>query len=168
MTAEFKRLGKRGSYRLGQLKAQGLRELAKPTLFQPRFNRPDRGLPVSAWLCGLLLGTVAIAIGAYSGSWFIPFVLGLLAGFANKVGRWPVRLALPAVVLMAAVGWGAPLGWAARHGQPYGTVARETAALAGLPAHASVGLGVTVLVAVAQVMVGYWLGRALTPRPRRD
>ena len=86
MTAEFKRLGKRGSYRLGQLKAQGVRALAQPTLFQPRFNRPDRGLPLSAWLSGLLLGTVAIAIGAYSGFWFIPFVLGLLAGFANKVG----------------------------------------------------------------------------------
>jgi hypothetical protein len=168
MTAEFKRLGKRGSYRLGQLKAKGLRELAQPTLFRPRFNRPDRGLPASAWLCGLLLGTVAIAIGAYSGSWWIPFVLGLLAGFANKVGGWPVRLALPAVVLMAAIGWGVPLGWAALHGQPYGAVAREAAALSGLPAHASVGLGVTVLVAIVQVIVGYWLGRALTPRPHRD
>ena len=168
MTSEFKRLGKRGSYRLGQLKAQGIRELAQPALFQPRFNRPDRGLPVSAWLFVLLLGTVAIAIGAYSGSWYMPFVLGMLAGFANRVGGWPVRLALPAVVLMAAIGWVAPLGWAALHGQPYGAVAREAAALAGLPAHASVGLGVTVLVAIVQVVVGYWLGRALTPRPRRD
>lgn len=168
MTAEFKRLGKYGAYRLGQLKAQGLRELARPTLLQPRFNRPDRGLPVSAWLCGLLLGTVAIAIGAYSGSWFMPFVLGLLAGLANRVGGWPVRLAVPAVVLMALIGWGAPLGWAALHGQPYGAVAREAAALAGLPAHASVGLAATMLLAIVQVMVGYWLGRAMTPRPRRD
>ena len=168
MTAEFKRLGKRGSYRLGQLKVQGIRELAKPTLFQPRFNRPDRALPVSVWLCGVLLGTVAIAIGAYWGSWFIPFVVGLLAGFANKLAGWPAQVALPAVVLMAAVGWAAPLGWAALHGQPYGAVAREAAALAGLPAHASVGLGATVLVAIVQVVAGYWLGRALTPRQRRD
>jgi hypothetical protein len=168
MTAEFKRLGKYGSYRLGQLKAQGIRELARPTLLQPRFNRPDRGLPRSAWLCGLLLGTVAIAIGAASGSWFMPFVLGLLAGFANRVGGWPVRMAVPAVVLMAVIGWGAPLAWAAIDGQPYGAVAREAAALAGLPAHASVGLSVTMLLAIVQVVVGYWLGRALTPRPRRD
>src|SRR5258708_15726884 len=119
MTAEFKRLGKYGAYRLGELKAQGLRDMARPTLFQPRFNRPDRGLPVSAWLCGLLLGTVAVAIGAYSGSWFMPFVVGLLAGLANRVGGWPIRLAVPAVVLMAVIGWGAPLGWAAPHCQPY-------------------------------------------------
>src|SRR5258708_40043324 len=158
MTAEFKRLGKYGAYRLGQLKAQGLRDMARPTLFQPRFNRPDRGLPVSAWLCGLLLGTVAVAIGAYSGSWFMPFVVGLLAGLANRVGGWPIRLAVPAVVLMAVIGWGAPLGWAALHGQPYGAVAREAAALAGLPAHASVGLAATMLLAIVQGMVGYWLG----------
>ena len=167
MTAEFKRLGKRDSYRLGQLGAQGIREAARPTLFQPRFNRPDRGLPVSAWLLGLMVGAVAIAVGAYLGSWFMPFVLGLLAGLANKIGGWPVRLALPAIALMAALGWGAPLVWATMHGQPYGAVAREMAAIAGLPGYAAVGLAGTLLVAVVQAIVGYWLGRAMTPLPRR-
>jgi hypothetical protein len=167
MRAEFKRLGKYGSYRLGQLKTQGIRELARPTLLQPQFSRPDRALPVPAWLFGLLLGTIAIAISTYSDSWFMPFVLGLLAGLANKVGGWPARLAVPAVVVMAAIGWGAPLGWAILHGQPYGAVAKETAALGGLPAYPAVGLGETVLVAIVQVVIGYWLGRALTPRQRR-
>src|SRR5258708_25147339 len=125
MTAEFKRLGKYGAYRLGELKAQGLRDMARPTLFQPRFNRPDRGLPVSAWLCGLLLGTVAVAIGAYSGSWFMPFVVGLLAGLANRVGGWPIRLAVPAVVLIAGGGWGGALSWAAPPRQPYRALALE-------------------------------------------
>ena len=137
MTAEFKRLGKRGSYRLGQLRAQGIRELGRPALFLPRFNRPDHALPVSAWLLGLLLGAATIAGGAYFGSWFMPFVVGLLA-------------------------------WAALHGQAYGVVARELGAFGGLPGHASVGLGLTVLVAVAQVTVGYWLGRAMTPLPPRS
>jgi hypothetical protein len=168
MKAEFKRLGKYGSYRLGELKAQGIRELARPTMLQPRFNRPDHALPASAWLFGLVLGTIAISLGAYLGSWFLPFVVGLLAGLANQAGGWPLRLALPAVVLMAALGWGAPLGWAAIHGQPYGAVAREAAALAGLPAHASVGLSTTMLIAIVQVVVGYWLGRTLAPHGRRD
>jgi len=168
MTAEFKRLGKRGSYRLGQLKAQGIREPTRPTVFQPRFSRPDHGLPVSAWLLGLLFGAIAIAIGAYLGSWFMPFILGMLAGLANKVGGWPARLALPAVALMAAIGWGAPLALATLQGQPYGAVAREVAAIGGLPGYAAVGLGGTVLVAVVQVIVGYWLGRAMTPQPRKS
>ena len=107
MTAEFKRLGKRGSYRLGQLRAQGIHEASRPTLFQPQFNRPDHGLPASAWLLGLLLGAAAIAVGARLGSWFLPFVVGLLAGLANRAGGWPVRLALPAIALMAVIGWGA-------------------------------------------------------------
>jgi hypothetical protein len=39
------------------------------------------------------------------------------------------------------------------------------AALVGLPAYAAVGIAVTLLVAVIQVLAGTWLGRALTPRP---
>ncbi len=137
-------------------------------LFSPRFNRPDHALPVSAWLLGLVLGAAAIAGGAHFGSWFMPFVVGLLAGLANRAGGWPVRLAFPAIALMAAIGWGAPLAWAALRGQAYGVVARELGALGGLPGHASVGLGLTLLVAVAQVTVGYWLGRAMTPLPPRS
>ncbi len=168
MTADFKRLGKRGSYRLGQLKAQGVREPARPAFFQPQFRRPDRRLPTSVWVLGLVSGAVAIAVAAYLGSWFMPFVLGLLAGLANKAGGWPARLALPAVAVMAAIGWSAPLIWGTVRGQPYAVVGRELASVGGLPGYAAVGLGGTVLLAVIQVAVGYWLGRALTPRPRRE
>jgi hypothetical protein len=66
---------------------------------------------------------------------------------------------------MALVGWGIPLWWPALHGQPSGATARVIAALAGLPAHAVAGIAVTLLVAVLQVLVGAWLGRALNPLP---
>jgi hypothetical protein len=39
------------------------------------------------------------------------------------------------------------------------------AALGGLPASPAAGITATLLVAVIQVVVGYWLGRAVTPRP---
>lgn len=168
MTAEFKRLGKRGSYRLGQLRAQGIRQAHRPVMLQPRFRRPDRVLPASAWLFALVLGMAAIMAGAWLGWWFMPFGVGVLAGLANRAGGWSARLALPAVAVMAAAGWAVPLAWPVLHGEPYGAVAREAAALGGLPASAAIGMSVTVLVAVVQVIVGYWLGRALTPQPGRD
>jgi hypothetical protein len=66
-------------------------------------------------------------------------------------------------VLGAAAGWGAALWWLVRRGLPEGPVAREIAALAGLPAQALAAIAVTLLVAVIQALVGLWLGRALTP-----
>jgi hypothetical protein len=51
-----------------------------------------------------------------------------------------------------------------RGGLPEGAVAREIAALAGLPASPAVAIAVTLLVAVIQAAVGLWLGRALAPR----
>ena len=39
------------------------------------------------------------------------------------------------------------------------------AALGGLPAYAATGVLVTLLIAAAQALTGYWLGRAMTPRP---
>jgi hypothetical protein len=42
-------------------------------------------------------------------------------------------------------------------------VAREVAALAGLPPHAAVTVVVVLLVAVIQGLAGLWLGRALAP-----
>src|SRR5207237_1418800 len=62
-----------------------------------------------------------------------------------------------------AAGWGAALWWLVRGGLPEGAVAREIAALAGLPAHAAVAVAITLLVAVIQAVAGLWLGRALTP-----
>jgi len=168
MTAEFKRLGKRGSYRLGRLRAQGIREPARQAPFKPRFTRPDRVLPVAAWLFLLLLGDLLIVSGAALGWWFMPFAVGLVVGLMNWIGGWPARIAVPAVALMAAVGWTIPLWWAAYRGEPYGAVARVIAAVAGLPGYAAVGMAVTVLVAVLQAVIGYWLGRALTPLPADD
>ena len=169
MTAEFRRLGKRGAYRLGQLRAQGVGEHRRPRPFRPRFARHRaHRWPVSVWLLGLLAGAVVIAAATWVGWWFVPFAAGLGAGLANRVAGWPARTAVPAVAAMGAVGWAVPLWLGALRGEPYGAVARVIAALAGLPGYAAVGLGLTVLVAVVQAVTGYWLGRALTPSPADD
>ncbi len=168
MTSEFRRLGKRGSYRLGQLRAQGIREVPRPVPFQPQFIRPYHRWPASVWLLGLLAGSLIIVGAAAEGWWFGPFVVGVLAGLANRIGAWRVGVAVPALAVMAAVGWGAPLAWAELRGQPDVALARVIAGILGLPASAVVGFALTVLVAVAQALVGYWLGRALTPRPAPD
>ena len=154
MTAEFKRLGKRGSYRLGQLRAQGLKQVPPPVPFRPRFVHPDHRWPVVVWVLGLVGGALAIAAGAAAGWWFVPFVVGLTAGLANWIGRWSLRAALPAVAVMAAVGWAAPLWWQVLHGQADGAVARVIAAVLTLPGYAAVGIAITVLVAVVQALVG--------------
>jgi hypothetical protein len=168
MTADFKRLGRRGSYRLGRLRAQGVASIQRPVPFQPRFVRPDHRWPASIWLLGLLAGALLIVAGAAVGWWFMPFAAGVLAGLANRIGRWPTGVAVGAVAVVAAVGWGAPLLWSVLRGQPYGAVARVIAALLGLPAHAAAGIILTVAVSVAQGLIGYWLGRALTPMPAED
>jgi hypothetical protein len=168
VTAEFRRLGKRGSYRLGQLRAQGIGGFQRPVPFQPRFIRRDHRWPASVWVLGLLAGSVLIMGAAAQGWWFVPFVVGVLAGAANWIGAWSLRVALPAVAVMGAAGWGAPLAWSVLHGEPYGATARVIATAFGLPGYAAVTIALTVLVAVAQALVGYWLGRALTPRPAED
>jgi hypothetical protein len=167
MTAEFKRLGKRGSYRLGQLRVQGVQR-RHGAAFTPRFARPDHRWSSSTWLLGLAAGVMVIVAGTAVGLWFIPFVAGLGAGLANWIGRWPTRIALPAVVVMAGAGWAAPLIWLTLRHEPYGAVARVIAAVAGLPGYAAVGIAVTIVVAIVQGVVGYWLGRALTPLPVED
>jgi hypothetical protein len=168
MTAEFKRLGKRGSYRLGQLRAQGIRHRPPPSPLTPWFGRPAYRGPAYLWLLGLLLGAIAMAAGASLGWWFLPFAVGVAAGLVNRFAGWPVRFALPAVAVTAAAGWGLPLWMGVLRHQPYGAVARVIAAVAGLPAHAAVGIGFTLLIAVVQAIVGYWLGRAVTPQPSRE
>jgi len=166
MTTEFKRLGKRGSYRLGKLRAQGVRSVGRPPPFRPSFARSHRRGPVSAWLVTLLAGALVIWWGAALGWWFLPFAAGVAAGLANRVGGWPPRIAVPAVALMAGTGWGIGLLWQVVHDhQPDGAVARVVAALGGLPAYAVVGVLATLLIAAVQALVGYWLGRALTPWP---
>jgi hypothetical protein len=99
----------------------------------------------------------------------VPFAAGLAAGLANRIGGWRPIIALPAVAAMAVAGWGIPLLWQMLvDGQPYRPVAREAAALLGLPAHSSAGFVLTLGIAVVQALVGYWLGRALTPRRAED
>jgi hypothetical protein len=168
VTTEFKRLGKSGAYRLGQLRAQGIKQQRPPAPFRPKFIRPDHRWPTAHWLLGLLVGALIIMATAFAGWWFMPFVVGVLAGLANWVGAWHTRVAVPAVAIMAALGWGAPLWYAVVRGQPYGGVARVIAALLGLPGYAAVGMAMTVLMAVVLALAGYWAGRAVTPRPIED
>jgi hypothetical protein len=168
VTAEFRRLGKRGSYRLGQLRAQGVGETVRPAPFQPHFIRTDHRWPASVWLVALLAGAALIGGAAKAGWWFAPFVVGALAGLANWIGAWRARTAVPAIAVMAVVGWGVPLAWAEVHGQRYGAMARLISAILGFPASAVNGFAVTIAVAVVQAVVGYWLGRALTPHRAQD
>jgi hypothetical protein len=142
--SDLRWLGKRGSYRLGSSR--------------------DRVAP-GWWLVIVLAGTLIIAGGAELGLWFVPFVAGLAVGLLLGRPGWRLRHTLPAVLVMALLGWGVPLYWpAVVAGQPAGATARVIAALAGVPPHAVFGVVFTLLVGVLQAVVGLWLGRALTPR----
>ena len=158
-----RKLGRRGSYRLGRLGAPSATGAPWPTAHYPSFAPQRRG-PAGAWLLAGLAGTVLVAAGALAGWWFLPFLAGLAAGLAVRFGRLRLRTALAAAVAVAAVGWGAALAWLAlRDGLPEVAVARSIAALAGLPASAAAAIAVTLLVAVVQAAAGLWLGRALAP-----
>jgi len=158
-----RKLGKRGSYRLGRLGAPPAPHAPWPSAHYPSFAPRRRG-PAAAWLLACLAGAVIVVAGALAGWWFLPFVAGLAAGLAVRFGRLRLRTALAAAVAVAAAGWGATLAWLAlRDGLPEVAVARSIAALAGLPASAAAAIAVTLLVAVVQAAVGLWLGRALAP-----
>jgi len=129
----------------------------RPSLPSPHYPAwiPGRRGPVLLWLLAWLACAAVIAVGALA---------GLAAGLAAHYGRLRLRVSLPAVVAVAAVGWGAALGWLTwRDGLPERSVARTIAALGGLPAHATTGVAVTLLVAAMQAAAGLWLGRALAP-----
>ena len=144
--ADLRRLGKRGSYRLGS-------------------GRDHVG--TWWWLLVVLAGALVIAGGAEIGLWFVPFLAGLAVGLFLARRGWRLRHTVPAVLAMALLGWGVPLYWpAVVQGRPAGATARVIAALAGVPPHAVFGVVFTLLVAVLQAVVGLWLGRALTPRSR--
>jgi hypothetical protein len=160
--ADLRRLGKRGSYRLGRLGAPRPAPSAPPAPHYPSFAPHHRG-PAALWLLACLAAAVIVTAGALAGWWFLPFLAGLAGGLAAHYGRWRLRVSLPAVMLIAAAGWGAALWWLVRGGLPEGAVAREIAALAGLPASSAVAIAVTLLVAAIQAAVGLWLGRALAP-----
>ena len=107
--------------------------MAPPAPHYPVWVDRHRG-PAVLWLLAWLVTVAVLAAGALAGWWFLPFVAGLAAGVAAHYGRWRLRVTLPATVLGAAAGWGAALWWLVRRGLPEGPVAREIAALAGLPA----------------------------------
>jgi len=161
--ADLRRLGKRGSYRLGRLGTPPPAQKSPPAPHYPAWSQRHRG-SVGRWLLVCLAAAAFIAVGALVGSWALPFLVGLAGGLASRYGRWRLRVALPAVVLVAAAGWGAALWWLALRGLPEGAVARVIAALAGLPPQAAVAIAVTLLVAAIQAAAGLWLGRALGPR----
>jgi hypothetical protein len=163
-TTELRRLGKPGSYRLGKLRTQGVRDVPKPVAFRPSFANYRRRGPAWAWLLGLVLGVLLIVGGAELGWWFVPFVVGLAAAMANRIGWWRPLIALPAVAAMALAGWGIPLLWQNfPDGAMYRPIAREFTQL-GLPVGSAAAVPLTLAIAVAQALVGYWLGRALAPR----
>jgi hypothetical protein len=165
--ADPRRLGRRGSYRLGRLGAPPPERVSLPGAHYPSFAPGHRG-SAFGWLLSCLAGVVVIGGGTSLGWWFMPFVVGAVAGVAARYGRWRLRVALLAVTLMAAAGWGIPLGWSAWRGSAVGATARVVAALAGLPPHAAVAIAATLLVAAIQSLFGLWLGRALSPRPERS
>jgi len=165
MTTELRRLGKRGAYRLGQLRAQGVKVAVPPPPRRMSFARDHRRGPAGLWLLALLGGAAAIAAAVAIGWWFVPFVAGLAAGLANRVGGWHTKTAVLAVAIAALAGWGAPLCWQLARHRPDGAAGPKIAALHGLPAYSAAGIMVALLIAVGQAVVGYWLGRAVTPRP---
>jgi hypothetical protein len=160
--ADLRRLGKRGSYRLGRLGAPSPAPAAPPAPHYPSWGRGHRG-PASLWLLACVAGVLLIAAGALQGLWFLPFLAGLATGVAARHGHLRLRVTLPAAAAMAAAGWGAALWWLVLRGLPDGAVAREVAALAGLPPYAAVTVVAVLLVAVIQALAGLWLGRALAP-----
>jgi hypothetical protein len=160
--ADLRRLGKQGSYRLGRLSMPPSAPAARPAPHYPSWTRRHRG-PASFWVLACLAGVLLLATGALLGLWFLPFLAGLAAGVAARYGRLRMRVTLPATAAMAAAGSGAALWWLVLRGTPDGTVAREVAVWAGLPAHAAVTVAIVVLAAAIQAFAGLLLGRALAP-----
>jgi len=162
--ADPRRLGKRGAYRLGELRTAGPRPARGPAPREPSFRpRRPRG-PLLAALAACAATAALLGLGAGLGWWFLPFAAGIAAG----AGPWRTLPALAWVVLAVVVGWGAALWWPALSGAPAGATARVIAALAGLPPHAAVGVAATVGIGLLQALVACWLARALTYRLRKS
>jgi hypothetical protein len=160
--ADPKRLGKRGAYRLGDLRFSGRPQARGPAPHRPSFGtRRSRGA-VWAWLAACAVTAALLGLGAAFGLWWLPFAAGIAAGAAP----WRARSALGLVLVAVLAGWGAALWWPALTGAPAGATARAVAALAGLPPYAGVGVAGTLLVGVAQALVAVWLARAVTHRRR--
>jgi hypothetical protein len=84
---DLKRLGRRGSYRLGKLRTQGVGPAGPPPPLQPRFRRPWHRGPGPLWLLAAVAGAAVTAGGLAAGLWFAPFIGGLAVGLA-LAGLW--------------------------------------------------------------------------------
>ncbi len=161
--ADVRRLGKRGSYRLGRLGVPPPEPARPPRPHYPSW-RPARRGPLTLWLAAALAGAAVIAAGAALGWWFVPSLVGLAAGVAARFGRIRLRIVLPVIAAVAAAGWAVPLARSAPGGLPEWQVARAVAVMAGLPPLVISVFVVALLVAAAQALAGCWVARMLTPR----
>jgi hypothetical protein len=119
--------------------------------------------PALRWVACFVLLAAIVAVTAWAGLWFVPFIAGVAAGVASLRWRRMVLLAATAAV----VGWAVPLWVLALRGLPVGATARTIASLAGLPPYAPVTIVVTLLLAALQALAGAWLARAVLPRTWR-
>jgi hypothetical protein len=164
--SDLKRLGRRSSYRLGQLRTQGVAPAGPPPPLRPRFRRPSHRGPTALWLMAAAAGAALIAGSAAVGMWFLPIAAGIGAGLANRLGGWRARVLVPAVAAMGAAGWGIVLWWPALHGQPVGGTAPVLAGLARRTPSATASVLVALLLAALLAVAGLWLGHALAQYPR--
>jgi peptidoglycan/LPS O-acetylase OafA/YrhL len=111
VTADLRRLGKPGAYRLGRLGTQGIAALERPAPLRPKFRRrPERRRLVGA-VAVLLAGVGLITGGMSAGWWFVPLLAGLAAGTLNLGEERPPKIVL--AVMALAVLAGAALAWLA-------------------------------------------------------
>ena len=101
--ADPRRLGRRGSYRLGRMGAPPAPRTPWPSAHYPSWAPHRRG-PAALWLLACLAGAAIVAAGALAGWWFLPFVAGLGTGLAARYGRLRLRATLPAAVGVAVAG----------------------------------------------------------------
>jgi hypothetical protein len=120
--------------------------------------------PALAWVLGVVVLAAIVAVTAWAGAWFVPFIAGVGAGVASLRWRRMVLLAAAAAV----AGWAVPLWVQALRGLPIGATARAIAGLAALPPYAGVTIAATLLLAALQALAGAWLARALLPRRWRQ
>jgi hypothetical protein len=160
--ADFKRLGRRGAYRFGDLRQHGPSPRPAPAPRQPSFGSRQSRAGLIRWLGSCAAAAALLGLGAWLGLWWLPFVAGVAAALTPR----RARDVLGWVVLAVAAGWGVTLWVPAWSGAPAGATARVVAALAGLPPFAAVGVVGTLLAGVLQGIVAVWATRALRPRSR--
>jgi hypothetical protein len=122
-----------------------------------RVEAPGRGRGVTTFAAAGI-GVVIVALAAAAQLWYGPFVVGAALGFLRPVRA---RGATLCAVAASLLGWTAPLVWRALRGEPVVATARVAAALAGLPPAGWLVIAAALLVALAQGLLGVWLGRSL-------